>query len=228
MSDDKHDFRAKWRRGREDLSFELVSFLLSPFRAHPPPKNRLLNLGFGKKRHEAYVNADFFPLDFARRLLGRPPRQVDWALDLRRPLRCRDDFFQGIYAEHVLEHLRIADARRLLAELRRVMAPDAVIRIIVPSLEKYAAYYAGEVPHEKFLQWKLPAEAMWNLNHNWGHKCAYDFAFLAEIMREAGFEDIRRCSFGEGADRRLILDSPERAWESLYVEARKSTRSRAK
>jgi len=221
MAGGKHDFRNKWRRGREDLSFEAVSALLSPFRSRPPKKNGLLNLGFGRNRLEAYVNADFFPLNALRRLKGEETQEVDWALDLRRPLRCEDAFFEGVYAEHVLEHLRIADTRRLLAELWRVMAPGAVIRIIVPSLEKYAAYYAGEVPHENFLKWKIRAEAMWNLNHNWGHKCCYDFELMAEILAEAGFEEIRRCAFGEGADPRLLLDTPARAWESLYVEARK-------
>ncbi|HEY4975441.1 MAG TPA: hypothetical protein VII41_17645, partial [Steroidobacteraceae bacterium] len=56
-----------------------------------------------------------------------------------------------------------------------------------------------------------------------GHQFIYDFATLSAMLRHAGFVDIAKRRLGESHDQRLLLDSPERAVESLYVEARKAS-----
>lgn len=54
---------------------------------------------------------------------------------------------------------------------------------------------------------------------NFGHQYAYDFETLQALLTEAGFINIIRCKFLEGLDARLLIDSEERAIESLYLEA---------
>ena len=41
------------------------------------------------------------------------------------------------------------------------------------------------------------------------------------MLSEIGFVDARAASFGVGSDPRLVRDDPDKAHESLYVEARK-------
>jgi hypothetical protein len=54
---------------------------------------------------------------------------------------------------------------------------------------------------------------------DFGHLFAYDFTTFEHFLRKAGFTTVTRQTFQKGADPHLLLDSPERAPESLYVEA---------
>ncbi len=185
----------------------------------PPRKNGYLHLGSGTLFEEGYCNADFFPFNGLRRLLGRPAKPVDWGLDIRYPLKCRDAFFKGVFCEHTLEHIDVWAGIQLMGELHRVLQPGAVLRITVPSLEKYIAYYTGEAPHPNFETWSVKSEAIWNLTHNWGHQAVYDFELLGQLLEQAGFTDITQCEYRQGRDEALLLDHKSRRWETLYVEA---------
>jgi hypothetical protein len=58
--------------------------------------------------------------------------------------------------------------------------------------------------------------------HSHGHQFIYDFETLRLMLGRVGFEEVSKVSFMRGSDDRLLLDTPRRAVESLYVEARKS------
>jgi len=51
-----------------------------------------------------------------------------------------------------------------------------------------------------------------------GHLYMYDFDTLRAFLVQAGFERVERAGFGSGTEG-LLLDAPDRACESLYVEA---------
>lgn len=189
------------------------------FARRPPRKNGILHLGCGELYKEGYCNADFFPFNFVRRLVGRKPKPVDWGLDLRYPLKCPDGFFRGVFCEHTLEHIDVWHGMQLLSELHRVLEPGGRVRLSVPDLEHYVRYYNGELPNKGFRQWQIPAEAIWSLTQNWGHQSVYDFQLLAKLLERVGFTDITRAEYLKGCDEALILDHRSRAWESLYVEA---------
>jgi hypothetical protein len=53
------------------------------------------------------------------------------------------------------------------------------------------------------------------------HKFAYDAETLMLDLRAAGFSAVQRQAFGKSFAEDALLDTPERASESLYVEARK-------
>ena len=54
-----------------------------------------------------------------------------------------------------------------------------------------------------------------------GHRFIYDFTTMKVIWERTGFTDVAKRKFGEGANPKLLLDTPERAVESLYVEKQK-------
>ncbi len=184
----------------------------------PPPKNGYLNLGCGDNYEQDYCNADFYPFNTIRRILRRKPKQLDWALDLRHPLKCEDEFFRGVFCEHTFEHVNVLDGKKLLNELHRIIEPGGTLRITVPSLEKYVDYYVGNSTHPRFKLWKIRSEAIWSLTHSWGHKAVYDAELLGKMFIAADFTDVKKCTFQQGRDKMLLLDAESRDWETLYVE----------
>ena len=194
------------------------------FNFKPPLKNGYCNLGCGYRFLENYVNADFFQFNIIRTILRKPKleRQLDWQIDLRYKINCNDNFFHGIFAEHVLEHLTIFDGLETLKELRRILKKDGVIRISVPDLNKYVKFYCKKKVNKKFDNWiGLRSEALWSLNHNFGHHSVYDFDLLNDLLGRAGFRNIKKKAFNESSDENLKIDDIGRKWESLYVEATK-------
>ncbi len=192
------------------------------FNSHPPFKNGYCNLGCGYRFLENYVNADFFQFNKIRTILKKPKleRKLDWEIDLRYKIKCKDNFFCGIFAEHVLEHLTIFDGLEALKELRRILMKGGVLRISVPDLQKYINFYCRKKVDKKFDNWiDLRSEAIWSLNHNFGHHSVYDFSLLNDLLKKAGFQDIRKKKFNQSEDKNLKIDDIGRKWESLYVEA---------
>ena len=66
-----------------------------------------------------------------------------------------------------------------------------------------------------------PALSMNRIFRSHGHQFTYDFATMAAMLEKAGFAFVTKVCFGRGANPSLILDSPSRAIESLYIEARR-------
>ena len=184
----------------------------------------LLNLGCGVSKFETWINADFFQLRFGN-LLKKNIVSPDWMLDLRFPLNCNDNIWDGVFTEHTLEHLYPDQALRLLQELYRTMKPGSWIRTTVPDLRKYVAYYSGQKVHEKFDSWETGCEAIRNLTQNYFHISLWDSEFLEKCLNELGFVNVKEVSFRQGTDVSLLKDKEERAWETLYMEAQKPIES---
>jgi len=113
------------------LRFPLLAPRTGRGRAADSP---LLNLGCGRRHHPAWTNVDLVP---------DGPDVI--AADLRRPLPFAAGAFTAVYASHVLEHLPPAGARALLGEIRRVLAPGGVVRLVVPDLESIARAYLASL-----------------------------------------------------------------------------------
>lgn len=180
-----------------------------------------LNLGCGPSIEAGFVNVD---------MEWRPG--LDLCLDLTGRLPVRDSSIAGIVTEHCLEHLTLADGRRMLGECFRTMTPGAVLRVVVPDLELYArAYIAGldgqpaVLPNEYFVNRTgvNAAVAVFNeLFYGPDHRFNYDFRTLAEVLKGVGFAEVTKCAFRQGRDPRLLIDHPGHLSESLYVEALKT------
>jgi hypothetical protein len=126
---------------------------------------------------------------------------------------------------HVLQDLPYPALVPVLAELRRVLQRDGVLRLGLPDLDRaIAAYERGDrswfhVPDAdaRAAGAKLVVQAIW-----YGSvRTPFTFDFAAEQLARAGFRDVVRCAFHETRSARpdvAALDNRER--ESLFVEAR--------
>jgi len=208
---------------KELLSFELKS-LLGRFLINNSPKlkqdKNYLNLGCGDNFVNGYINADFF---YRFKFWKKDKRGLQWQLDLRYPLNCRDEAFDGVYSEHTLEHLYPRQVKNLLHELYRVAKQGAVIRISVPDISKYISFYVGDdtnIDVDKFRKkYKSGCSAVRNITQNYFHASTWDYEELKVILENVGFRDIKKMECNESRDELLKIDIESRSWESLYIEA---------
>lgn len=144
-----------------------------------------------------------------------------WQLDLRYPLKCQDNAFDGVFSEHVLEHLYIDDALALLREIYRILKPGGTLRLTVPSLDYRIQCYLEEKASGDSLRIALASDMIRNLTQEYLHLSVWDYDRLAYELESLGFVSIKRSSYGNGRDPLILFDLKERAYESLYIEASK-------
>lgn len=122
-----------------------------------------------------------------------------------------------IYSSHFFEHIFREDARRLLKQCRLALKSGGCLRISVPDLSYAVSLYskgrAEEMLNEFFF---VSGQGSYLARH----KYMYDFELLKFELEQAGFDEIRRCSFqcGQTPNLNELDNYPE---ISLYVEARK-------
>ncbi len=206
------------RQSLKDSYFAVSRYLCLPstwtaglrYRVSRPPEGHYLHLGCGFKYIDGMLNAD-----------GNRFRKIDLWIDLRNRLPFPDASCRFIYSSHTLEHLFPEEAIRLLREIRRVLGPEGVARIAVPSVEHALTVLGGR----RVEDWPRPfddpaAQAVNYLFCDGQHKYAYNFAILAGFACEAGFGRIENYSSRYGvAPKRYgqvtVGDEPE---GSLVVE----------
>jgi SAM-dependent methyltransferase len=217
LRSDLNELRVLWRKSFE----ERVNTLFQG-------SDWNLNIGSGDRPVAGWINIDLYPAEFAF--------DVRWGIPLR------DSSVDRIYMAHVLEHFYFpGEAVPILQDLRRVLRPGGVLRIVVPDLEKYfGAYVAND---EQFFRnrkstWGGNGSSLHELLNYAGagvmpdgfdqHKFGFDFATLSGTLRRCGFAEIRRCTYMNSSDPQLRIDDFSRvagansAGEhySLFVEAR--------
>ena len=186
--------------------------------------SRYLDLGCGPNTHPAFINLDF---------QWHPGIDLCW--DVTRGLPFADGTLAGVFSEHCLEHFDLPAATALLREVRRVLGPRGIFRIIVPDGGLYLRIYHQQSAGNTVERFPYEAEErrqpIWTpmLSVNriffqdreslFGHRMIYDYALLRQLLLQVGFERAELRSFQEGADSHLLIDSASRRCESLYVEA---------
>jgi SAM-dependent methyltransferase len=194
-----------------------------------------LNLGCGPNAPANWVNVDgswnawlsnhiyLRKMLKAFGLISRNSPRAEWNVrplvhDLTRPLPFKENSVAVIYGAHVLEHLYLADAQRLLGECLRVLRPGGVIRLVVPDLHSMVASYlnnknggspsaadrvaAADKLNER-LGFRSPAPpngnflfkfySLWKDFHH--HKWMYDSDSLIRYMDNAGFSSVREKAY---------------------------------
>lgn len=147
-----------------------------------------LHLGCGPHHLDGWINIDNQPYD-----------GVDQVLDVTQGLPFRDVEF--IFAEHFIEHLDYRDALRLLKECRSVLRDDGVLRLSTPNLDwVWTSHYRRTLAKKEEL---LACFAINRAFRGWGHQFLYNYATLAATLRDAGFRDIVRVSYGASTHNEL-------------------------
>lgn len=212
---------------------------------------RRLNLGCGQTRPLGWWNGDCSLNSLLQRsIFGRSLARLAGATEYIEPahyinLNRRWPFGDGscdvVYASHVFEHLTVGGATHFLAEARRVLAKNGVLRIVVPDLEELCRDYllrldAGDERAAEGLQ-------MWmnlSLDHTYPknlsmaksivarlqgyphqHKYMYDAKLLAQRLSAAGFVKILDSSYGTSAYLPSVdeVEGTAEGVASVYIEA---------
>jgi len=130
-----------------------------------------------------------------------------------------------LYASHVLEHLPKEDAIEALRNSFCILRPGGTFRLIVPDLFARAMRYikasqsfdptaADEFMVSTGLGVKQsPSSFMDGLSRIFGssrHLWMWDESAMTEALKDVGFSDIRRCSFGDSDDSHFRLVENEK------------------
>lgn len=185
-----------------------------------PPHPRL-HFGCGRRHIEGWTNCD---------VAGSP-----FDLDLGAPLPWRDDVFEAIVSQQVIEHLDLkTELLPLFRELARTAKPAAELWLSCPDLAKVCASYVengGEaLKADREARWGvewldgMPASQIVNVLFHQGneHKNLYDFALLDWALVRSGFAAVERQT--EADFRARFPEFPERHddFHALYVKARRA------
>ncbi|MBX2952279.1 MAG: methyltransferase domain-containing protein [Leadbetterella sp.] len=143
----------------------------------------------------------------------------------------------GLYCSHTLEHLALNDMRRALANSYAILKKGGIFRCVVPDLEYAAREYikrldAGdETASMFFMQDTLlgvedrPRGAKGMVSSYFGnshHLWMWDRKSLARELRNAGFVEVRECSFNDSEDPMFThVEDQSRFVNAVALECRK-------
>jgi predicted SAM-dependent methyltransferase len=157
---------------------------------------RKLQIGSGPKLHPDWLNADLEP---------RSERCV--FLDARRRFPFKDESFDYVFTEHMIEHTSYEEGLHVLSESYRILRPGGKIRVVTPDLEALLGLLnepRTEV-QEDYIRWMMDTHTDLPGNYNpaivintavraWGHQFIYDSATLRAALEQAGFVNVQRFS----------------------------------
>jgi len=192
--------------------------------------HEIRKLHLGGSGLDGWLNSDLFP--------------THWQtvrLDATKPFPLPTGSFAVVFSEHMIEHVSLAGARRMLAECHRVLRSGGRIRIATPDLARVVRIHgATDRTSKDYLRWAiahnrlpddLPADAVVinSLFHDHGHQFLYDEPTLAALLHATGFEEVRRYAPGESEQPELrglemhhhVIGQTANNFETLVLEARK-------
>lgn len=163
-------------------------------------------------------------------------------LDARKRFPFSSESVDYIFTEHMIEHIEYSDAAAMLSECYRVLRKGGAIRVATPDLGRLMRLYTcADAPDvQAYINWSAERHALPRqdamgcivLNHfmhSWGHRFIFDADTLSNLLRGAGFTQIRHCRPGESPN--PILSNLEshgesigkdmNAFETMVLEARK-------
>jgi SAM-dependent methyltransferase len=157
--------------------------------------------------------------------------------DIVKGLPVAENFCDGVYCSHTLEHLALNDFRKALLNTYRILKSGGIFRCVVPDLEWSAREYVnmltkgdntanvrffddtmlGTVNRPKSIK-SLIASFYGNSNHLW----MWDFFSLSHELSVAGFKEIRKCAFNDCIDEAFKgVEEHTRFHNALALECKK-------
>jgi SAM-dependent methyltransferase len=196
-----------------------------------------LHIGCGKGLLEGWVNIDIHPAPLSMNIL--------WGLPFA------NGSVRYVFVSHLLEHLFFPrDVTPFLQEIRRVLAPGGIVRIVVPDVEQCIEAYGNN--DRRFFGSRRETWPWWPENPTRledflayagagaepaylfeSHKYGYDFETLSKVLLDAGFGNVERSGYMASAHDALRVDDVSAVASarygdrhySLFVEAEHPRRS---
>jgi len=179
-----------------------------------------LHIGCGKGHLPGWINIDVHPAPLAMNVLRGLPF-ADSSADL-------------VFVSHLLEHLYFPrDVQPFLAELRRVLAPGGVVRIVVPDIGKCIEAYVHN--DREFFASRRESWPWWPSNPTRledflayagagpepaflfeSHKYGYDFETLQRVLNEAGFASVVESDYMASQHAALRVDEVSAVAKAMY------------
>jgi predicted SAM-dependent methyltransferase len=174
-----------------------------------------LNWGCGGWTPAGWINSDI-----------KHGRGIDISADIRQGLPLEDESIDYVVSIHALQEVPYDDLVPALQELRRVLKPGGVVRLVLPDLLKGVRAYERNdrnyfsVPDQdaKTLGAKLIVQLIW-----YGYsRTLFTAEFIEEMLYKGGFERVDHCTYQQTHSRYAeIIELDNRENESLFVEATK-------
>jgi predicted SAM-dependent methyltransferase len=174
---------------------------------------RRLNWGCGDHVAPGWINSDV-----------KAGPGIDLARDIAYGLPLETGAIEYAVSVHALPEIHYTEQVPTLRELRRVLESGGVLRLVLPDLDKGIRAYLTDdrdyfmIPDADVRSTgaKFVTQMLW---YGWS-KMLFTFDLVSELLTDAGFSQVNRCSYRQTASRFpeiVELDSRER--ESLFVEA---------
>jgi predicted SAM-dependent methyltransferase len=159
-------------------------------------------------------------------------------LNAEKKIPFKDDVFDFVYCEHLLEHLSLTKGSKFLKECHRILRTGGIIRIATPDLEKLIDLYFDQnrfVKRQELIEVLYGKEASLsscemfnNYMHLWGHKFIYDKNFITLTLTKIGFKNVILCENKKSKHKELAnleRHNDKYEWlnpaEAVITEARK-------
>ncbi len=166
---------------------------------------RRLQLGTSNSLIKGWLNTDVLPTN----------REVVY-LDATRRFPFKDDTFDYVFSEHMIEHIEYQSALVMLRECFRVLKPGGKIRMSTPDLKVLVGLFSDEktAAQNFYVDWMtrrfLPdatyCKEVFLINNAfraWGHEFLYDREAIEITMKKVGFKDVRYYHPGVSDDENL-------------------------
>jgi Methyltransferase domain len=180
---------------------------------------RRLNWGCGSHVHPGWINTDI-----------KTAPEVDLVADIREGLPLDDDSIDYAVSVHALPELSYAEVVPALRELKRVLKPGGVLRLVLPDLQKAIdAYVEGDSRYFHLVEddaatlgGRLVTQILW-----YGYsRTLFTSDFTAELLTTAGYVDLALCQPHQTTSGYAeIVELDNREAESFYMEATKPATS---
>lgn len=179
-----------------------------------------LQVGCGYNIYPEFINTD----------IEWKPGVIPWDVSIIKEdnYPIESGVLEGIYTEHCMEHIPFESVKDNLKEFHRMLKPGGTLRIAVPDgelfIDLYNRHRNGEkvtIPKPDDRHEPTPMISINRIARSHGHLFMYDFETFKYMLEEAGFKDIKKETFRNGRNPKLLVDSELRRDESLYVEATK-------
>jgi predicted SAM-dependent methyltransferase len=163
------------------------------------------NVGCGSIRPQKWANID----------------PHNW--DIRMPARaahCR--LYRSAVMNHVLDHLDHHELVPALANVRDILQPGGVLRVMVPDLME--AFYAYQQHQEEWFPQDertgdLDAKFCTYITWFGTQKSVFTRPYLQRVLEAAGFRDVKACRFQQTwSDDERITELDDRQFESIFME----------